>query len=163
MPNDGCYSKQRATSYVYHQTFCVRQILRMRYWVMMPNKACIRMLVHWAANEIHLLSNIYFLIFWLCGTDWKCIQKIWHLLVFHCAKSRSFYWIKSNSFCSIALQIYFCIHIIYFLHLKNISSKNIRIIKKIIVLTCDICQRSNTSHLSLIIFLKWIDYSMGHY
>ena len=46
LPNDGCYSKQGATSYVYLQTFCVRQILRMRYWVMMPNEACIRMLVH---------------------------------------------------------------------------------------------------------------------
>ena len=31
VPNDGCYSKQGATSYVYLQTFCVRQILRMRY------------------------------------------------------------------------------------------------------------------------------------
>ena len=28
LPNDGCYSKQGATSYVYLQTFCVRQILR---------------------------------------------------------------------------------------------------------------------------------------
>ena len=46
LPNDGCYSKQGATSYVYLQTFCVRQILRMRYWVMMPIDACIRMLVH---------------------------------------------------------------------------------------------------------------------
>ena len=46
LPNDGCYIKQGATSYVYLQTFCVRQILRMRYWVMMPNEACIRMLVH---------------------------------------------------------------------------------------------------------------------
>ena len=46
MPNDGCYSKQRATSYVYFQTFCVSQRLRMRYWVMMPNEAGIRMLVH---------------------------------------------------------------------------------------------------------------------
>ena len=46
LPNDGCYSKQGATSYVYLQTFCERQILRMRYWVMMPNEACIRMLVH---------------------------------------------------------------------------------------------------------------------
>ena len=41
-PNDGCYSKQGTTSYVYLQTFCVCQILRMRYWVMMPNEACIR-------------------------------------------------------------------------------------------------------------------------
>ena len=31
LPNDGCYSKQRATFYVYLQTFCVRQILRMRF------------------------------------------------------------------------------------------------------------------------------------
>ena len=46
VPNDGCYSKQGATSYVYLQTFCVRQILRMRYWVVMPIEACIRMLVH---------------------------------------------------------------------------------------------------------------------
>ena len=61
---------------------------------------------------------------------------------FSCAKSRSFHSIKSNNFYSIALQVYFCIHIIYFL---NISSKNIRIIKKIIVLTCDIWQRSITS------------------
>ena len=64
---------------------------------------------------------------------------------FSCAKSRSFHWIKSNSFYSIALQVYFCMHIIYFLHLKNISSKNIKFIKKIILLTCDIWQRSITS------------------
>ena len=80
---------------------------------------------------------------------------MWHRLKMHtedlaparfsCAKSRSFHSIKSNSFYSIALQVYFCVHIIYFLHLKNISSKNIRIIKKIIVLTCDIWQRSITS------------------
>ena len=75
---------------------------------------------------------------------------MWHRLKVHtedlaparfsCAKSRSFH--SSNS---IVLQVYFCIHIIYFLHLKYISSKNIRIIKKIIVLTCDIWQRSITS------------------
>ena len=35
LPNDGCYI----------QTFSVRQIPLMRYWVMMPNEACIRMLV----------------------------------------------------------------------------------------------------------------------
>ena len=45
LPNDGCYSKQRATSYVYLQTFCVRQIPHMRYLVRMPNETCIRMLV----------------------------------------------------------------------------------------------------------------------
>ena len=145
MPNDGCYSKQGATSYLHLQTFCVRQILRMRYWVMVPNEVCIRMSVHWAANEIHYQTYI-FLVFWLCGTDWKCIQKIWHLRVFHVPNLvNSFHWIKSNSFYSIALQVYFCIHITYFLHLKNISSKNIRFIKKIIVLTCDIWQSSITS------------------
>ena len=45
LPNDGCYRKQRATSYVYLQTFCVRQIPHMRYLVMMSNETCIRMLV----------------------------------------------------------------------------------------------------------------------
>ena len=145
LPNDGCYSKQRATSYVYLQTLCVRQILRMRYWVMMPNEACIRMFVHWAANEIHYQTYIFF-----------NILIMWHRLKvntedlaparFSCAKSRFFHWIKWNSFYSIALQVYFCIHIIHFLQLKNISSKNKWIIiKKIIVLTCDIWQSSITS------------------
>ena len=59
LPNDGCYSKQGATSYVYLQTFCVRQILRMSYLVMMPNEACIRMVVHLAANEIHFQTYIF--------------------------------------------------------------------------------------------------------
>ena len=45
LPNDGCYSKQGATSYVYLQTFCVCQIPHTRYLVMMPNETCIRMLV----------------------------------------------------------------------------------------------------------------------
>ena len=68
------------------------------------------------------------------------ILVMWHRLKVHtedlaparfsCAKFRSFHRIKSNSFYSIALQVYFCIHIIYFLHLKNIYSKNIRIIRK---------------------------------
>ena len=59
LPNDGCYSKQRATSYVYLQTFCVRQIPHMRYWVMMPNEACIRMLVA-LRSKLNSLSNKYF-------------------------------------------------------------------------------------------------------
>ena len=47
LPNDGCYSKQGAIYILCASSnFCVRQILRMRYWVMMPNEACIRMLVH---------------------------------------------------------------------------------------------------------------------
>ena len=64
---------------------------------------------------------------------------MWHRLKVHtedlaptrfsCAKSRSLRWIKSNSFYSIALQVYFCIYINYSLHLKNTSSKNISIIK----------------------------------
>ena len=59
VPNGDCYSKQGATSYVYLQTFCVRQILRMRYLVMMPNEACIRMLVHCAATEINYQTYIF--------------------------------------------------------------------------------------------------------
>ena len=65
---------------------------------------------------------------------------MWHRLKVHkedlahahfsCANSRSSHKIKSNSFYSIALQVYFCTYILYFLHLKNISRKNIRISKK---------------------------------
>ena len=75
--------------------------------------------------------------FWFIEQQMKFIIKhiffniliMWHRLKVHtedqaptrfsCAKSRSFHRIKSNSFYSTALQVYFCIHIIYFLHLKK--------------------------------------------
>ena len=96
---------------------------------------------------------------------------MWHRLKVHtedlaharfsCAKSRSSHKIKSNSFYSIALQVYFCINTYsLFLALKKISGKNIRIIKKIIVNMCVTFGNTATRQgLSLIVFLKWLDYS----
>ena len=74
MVNDGCYSKQGATSYVYLQTFCVRQILRMRYWVMMRNEACIRML---GKPVVYLCGqNTIVTINWQIINSYICHRKV---------------------------------------------------------------------------------------
>ena len=48
-----------------------------------------------------------------------------------CAKSLFFFSLnRSKSFHSIALNVYFYIHVVYLFHFKHISSKNISIITK---------------------------------
>ena len=79
--NGGCYSKQRATYLmcIFKLSVCVKYCA----WDIGHVLECYQTKWNSLSNKWNSLSNIYFLIFWLCGTDWKCIQKIWHLRVFH--------------------------------------------------------------------------------